>query len=93
MKKNMVQKQTDSMKNVDFSDMLFPMIVLYASPDDFPDKIIARVWEGAKNLPTNVFCEYPDLKSGERDIMYAGFTVKIPRSPEDVVSIVCSYIK
>lgn len=93
MMKNIAQKQVDSMRHVDFSDMLFPIIVLYAGPDDFPDRIIARVWEGAKNLPTNVFCEYPDLESGERDIMQAGFTVKIPRSPEDVISIVCSYIK
>ena len=89
----MVQKQVNSMRYVDFSDMQFPMIVLYNNPDDFPDKIIARVWEGTMNLPTNVFCEYPDLKSGERDIMRAGFVGKILRSPEDLAAIVCVYIR
>ena len=44
------EKLMESMRQVDFSDLSFPLIVVYRKPKDYPDAYVARVWEGARNL-------------------------------------------
>lgn len=59
----------------------------------FPGKVVARVWDGEKNRPTNVYCEYENLKRCEDDVMSAGFIFKFPRTPEDDACIVETYMR
>lgn len=70
-----------------------PLVVIYDSPKDFPGKVVARVWDGEKNRPTNVYCEYENLKRCEDDVMSAGFIFKFPRTPEDDACIVETYMR
>jgi hypothetical protein len=67
--------------------------VIYDSPKDFPGKVVARVWDGEKSRPTNVYCEYENLKRCEDDVMSAGFMFKFPRTPEDDACIVETYMR
>ena len=62
-----INKKVDSLNLVDLSDMKFPIVVVYNRPLDFPDKIIARVWEGSINKPTNVYCEYDNIDDCRKD--------------------------
>lgn len=48
---------------------------------------------GEKNRPTNVYCEYENLKRCEDDVMSAGFIFKFPRTPEDDACIVETYMR
>lgn len=41
----------ESMRQVDFSDLIFPLIVVYRKPKDYPDAYVARVWEGPGICP------------------------------------------
>lgn len=77
----------------DYSDIKVPLVVIYDSPKDFPGKVVARVWDGEKNRPTNVYCEYENLKRCEADVMSAGFIFKFPRTPEDDACIVETYMR
>lgn len=86
--KTPINKKVESLNLVDYSQMKAPLVVVYDSPLDFPDKIIARVWEGATNSPTNVYCEYETLDQCEKDIQTAEFTLKFPRCPVDDIHIV-----
>lgn len=86
-------KKVTSMTLVDFSDMKLPMICVYNRPTDFPDKIIARVWEGSINKPTYVYAEYETLEECRLDARAAGFCVLIPRDPKDDICIVESYFR
>jgi hypothetical protein len=88
-----INKRVPSLAAVDYSDMKMPMIVVYNSPADFPGKVIARVWEGSINRPTNVYCEYKTIAKCREDAEAAGFTICIPRSPMDDKSIVGTYMK
>ena len=68
-------KRVPTLNLVDYSDIKVPLVVIYDSPKDFPGKVVARVWDGEKNRPTNVYCEYePDLflsSQGHRRTMRA----------------------
>jgi len=55
--------------------------------------VVARVWDGEKSRPTNVYCEYENLERCEKDVMSAGFMFKFPRTPEDDACIVETYMR
>ncbi len=78
-------KRVPTLNLVDYSDIKVPLVVIYDSPKDFPGKVVARVWNGEKNRPTNVYCEY--------EVMSAGFIFKFPRTPEDDACIVETYMR
>ena len=86
-------KRVPTLNLVDYSDIKVPLVVIYDSPKDFPGKVVARVWNGEKNRPTNVYCEYENLKRCEDDVMSAGFIFKFPRTPEDDTCIVTTYMR
>ena len=77
------EKIIGSLKRVDFSDLWFPMIVVYKNPKDSPEAYVARVWEAARNLPTNTLIKRETLKEIRRDIREAGFTTRIARQQGD----------
>lgn len=88
-----LNKRVESINMADLSDMKFPMVVVYNRPADFPDKIIARIWEGSINKPTNMYCEYDSIDECRKDAYSAGFNTKIDRNPMDEICIVETYIK
>lgn len=92
-RKKPINKKVSSLAIVDYSEMKVPMVVIYDSPLDFPGKVIARVFEGATNQPTNVYCEYETVAKGMRDAEDAGFTAYFPRSVLDPKNIVGTYIR
>lgn len=61
-------KRVPTLNLVDYSDIKVPLVVIYDSPKDFPGKVVARVWDGEKSRPTNVYCEYENLKRCEDDV-------------------------
>lgn len=67
----------ESMRQVDFSDLSFPVIVVYKNPKDYPDAYVARVWEGARNLPTNTLIKREMLQEIRKDIRAAGFATRL----------------
>ena len=75
-------KRVPTLNLVDYSDIKVPLVVIYDSPKDFPGKVVARVWDGEKNL-----------KRCEDDVMSAGFIFKFPRTPEDDACIVETYMR
>lgn len=73
--------------------MKMPCIAVYRYPSDFPDKIIARVWEPSINAPTNMYAAFDTVEDAERDIVAAGFPTRIPRFPDDDITIVGTYFR
>lgn len=86
-----INKNVVSMKNVDFSEMKLPMIVVFEKPLDFPNKYIARVFECEK--PTNVIIIRDSLQEIRDDITAAGFFVCMGRTEKDALSIVETWMK
>lgn len=82
------EKLMESMRQVDFSDLSFPLIVVYRKPKDYPDAYVARVWEGARNLPTNTLIKRETLQEIRKDLRAAGFTTQLtPAAGEDPVIV------
>ena len=81
----------DSMADVDFSGMKFPIIVLFDKPTDYPDTLIARVFE--LNYPTNIVAKYKSVDDAREDAHFAGFGNLVPRHKDDDPHIVESYIQ
>ena len=78
----------ESMRQVDFSDLRFPLIAVYKKPKDYPDAYVARVWEGARNLPTNTLIKRKTLQEIRKDLRAAGFTTQLtPAAGEDQVIV------
>ena len=86
--KNMV---VSSLKDVDFREMnVIPSIVVYEKPSDYPDKYVARVFDGAK--PTNVIITRDSLEEIRYDIMLAGFGACVTRDLQDTQCIVETWL-
>lgn len=78
---------------LDLSDIKIPMAVVYNSPKDFPDMYLCRIWEGAGCHPTTAATQRFSLEELREDIQAAGFSILIPRSPEDDPVILETWIK
>ena len=87
------EKLIESLKWIDFSGLRFPIIVVYKNPKDYPDAYVARVWEAARNLPTNTFIKRKTLQEIRRDIRKAGFTTRFARQQKDDPVIMESWIR
>ncbi|MDE7326286.1 MAG: hypothetical protein K2N63_08435 [Lachnospiraceae bacterium] len=47
-------KIVETLCQVDFSELNFPLVTIYERPLDFPDAFVARVWDGKGAKPTNI---------------------------------------
>ena len=83
----------ESMRQVDFSDLRFPLIAVYKKPKDYPDAYVARVWEGARNLPTNTLIKRETLQEIRKDIKAAGFTTRLTRTEGEDPVIVETWLR
>lgn len=79
-----LNKQVDTFYQVDFSDLNFPMIVVFFNPKDIPDKYVARVFDLDKATDTMTI---RDTLEGIRETIPNRF-FRIDRSPEDHPSVV-----
>lgn len=84
-------KEVGSFQNVDMSGLKQPIICVYGFPQDYPDKFVARIFDGTK--PTNVAIVRGTVEEIREDIIKS-FPDKIPfaRCREDCKSIVESWI-
>lgn len=76
----------NSLREVDFTGMKMPIITIYEKPIDYPDGCIARVFELEK--PTNTLIYKRSIEECRADIKSAGFKICVPRSENDVLSVV-----
>jgi hypothetical protein len=52
---NLDSKELKSFREIDLSQFDFPLITIYFSPDDFPDKYVARLFDMDKPTPYYVW--------------------------------------
>lgn len=76
-------KIIDSLALVDFSVLRFPVIVVYKEPKDYPDGLVARVWDGDGNIPTNMIVLRETIREIRKDIKAAGFIARFNRQQGD----------
>lgn len=89
----MQTKQVESFRRVDFSGMKMTMIVIYNSPQDYPGKYIARVWDAAIPEATNCIQIRDTLEELRKDIRAAGFYLRLMRAAGDDPVIVESWMR
>lgn len=79
------RQQVESFEMVDFSELTWPMVVIYEKPGDFPNEFIGRIWDVAerKATPTNTFIARDNIEAVREDIAAAGFMVKFDRADGD----------
>lgn len=85
MKEN---KIVESLCQVDFSELNFPMATIYEKPLDFPNEFVARVWDGKGAKPTNIIIKRATVQEIREDIRAAGFTTVFARTEDDDPNIV-----
>lgn len=80
-----------SFSEVDTSELKLPVICVYRYPADYPEKCVARIFDGPK--PTNVVITRETIEEIREDIA-KNFPDKIPfaRCREDCKSIVESWV-
>lgn len=83
-------KITARLEDIDFSGMTLPMWTVYDHPKDYPDKIVARLWEGALNLPTNAVILFDSLEAVRA--LFEPRYARLTRSPGDDAKIMETYL-
>jgi hypothetical protein len=84
----MDSKELESFGEIDFSQFDFPIITVYFSPDDFPDKYVARLFDLDKPTP---FCIWKwSFRQIEAEI--PPHMVFMERQEEDAQSIMGVYM-
>lgn len=90
-RKRMETKIWESLTRISLEGLHVPMIVIYDHPDDFPEHVVARVYD--MQIPTNAAVLYENLEKAREDVRAAGFMIQIPRDPKDVLSIIEIYMR
>lgn len=87
----MKTKEVKSFAEVDTSELKQPIICVYKHPEDYPDKCVARIFDGVR--PTNIAITRKTVKEIREDIT-KNFPAMLPfaRCKEDNKSIVESWI-
>lgn len=87
----MKTKEVKSFSEVDISGLKQPVICIYRYPEDYPDKCVARIFDGVK--PTNMAITRDTVDEIRRDIS-RNFPNMLPfaRYKEDHKSVVESWI-
>lgn len=87
----MKTKEVKSFAEVDTSDLRQPIICVFRNPEDYPDKCVARIFDGTK--PTNIVITRETVDEIRKDIV-SRFPDKLPfaRCKEDHKNVVESWI-
>lgn len=87
----MKTKEVKSFAEIDTSELQQPIICVYQHPEDYPDKCVARIFDGTK--PTNTVITRNTVEEIREDITKV-FPTMLPfaRCKEDYKSVVESWI-
>lgn len=69
--------------------LVFPIITLYDHPKDYPDKVVARLWDGTSAQPTNIVLLFAGKEEAKQ--AFSAFNY-LERSHSDDPSIICTYL-
>ena len=80
----MTRKIVEHLGQVDYSEMMVPMAVIYKNTKDVPGEYVVRLWEGAKGKPTNIEVMTGTLNEARKAIAKSGrMDFCIPRAECD----------
>lgn len=81
-------KKVTDLAAVDYSELLFPMLVVYDRPKDFPENAVIRVWD--MTTPTNVILVAADIAEAEAAV--PPWFTRLERAELDDPKIVAVYV-
>lgn len=86
----MHDKKVQSVQEIDFSDLVLPMIAVYKNPEDYPNDCVARVFDLER--PTNIVIIKKTVREIKEDIEQHTGMVFLNREVGDVLSLVGVYL-
>lgn len=86
----MHDKKVQSVQEIDFSDLVLPMIAVYKNPEDYPNYCVARVFDLER--PTNIVIIKKTVREIKEDIEQHTGMVFLNRKVGDVLSLVGVYL-
>lgn len=86
----MHDKKVQSVQEIDFSDLVLPMIAVYKNPEDYPNYCVARVFDLER--PTNIVIIKKTVREIKEDIEQHTGMVFLNREVGDVLSLVGVYL-
>ena len=81
-----MDKKVNSIKEVDLSGLKMPMAAVYQNPLDYPDKVVARIFDMDK--PTDTVIVKESLEEIHKDIKENTSLIFVERGADDVKSLV-----
>lgn len=86
----MQEKRVDSIRQVDMSELIAPVIAVHQHPTDFPDKCVARIFD--MDRPTDTIIVKETVAEIVQDIQENTSFTYVPRGAADVPSLVSVWI-
>lgn len=83
-------KIVNSITEVDLSAIRCPVIAIYNHPEDFPDKVVARIYD--MDIPTDTIMLAETAEELSQDIHRHTGMVFFPAGAEDVASLIGAWI-
>lgn len=77
----MKNREIESMREIDLSAYMFPMIAVYDNPKDYPGTCVARLWD--LDIPTDIVMCRQTVQELNEDIKKYTHLMFIPRFEED----------
>lgn len=85
-KVRMRDKKVQSVQEINFDNLVLPMIAVYKNPDDYPEYCMARIFD--MQIPTHVVMVKESLQEIMEDIEEHTDMVFLNREVDDVLSLV-----
>lgn len=85
-KVRMRDKKVQSVQEINFDNLVLPMIAVYKNPDDYPEYCVARIFD--MQIPTHVVMVKESLQEIMEDIEEHTDMVFLNREVDDVLSLV-----
>ena len=83
--------KANSLTQVDVKNLVCPIIAIYIKPDDYPDQVVARVFD--MENPTNTIVTRDTLDDIRADIQEAyPWTLRFDRAKNDALCIAETWI-
>ena len=85
-KVRMRDKKVQSVQEINFDNLVLPMIAVYKNPDDYPEYCMARIFD--MQIPTHVVMVKESLQEIMEDIEEHTDMVFLNQEVDDVLSLV-----
>lgn len=86
----MSDKRLESASEIEFKGIRMPIIAVYRSPQDYPEKYVARVFDMSE--PTDLVIVKEDFIELQRDIEQHTDMIWLSRTPKDVIELIGTWI-